>query len=437
MTLRQQNIIFSLFLIAFIISAPLVVLLTAGYKYSFIRHRWEKTGVLQVDAVPSGATVRIDKLALIKKTPATFSRLAPDQQTVVVEKDGYTTWQKTIEIRSGQTTFLDRIVLFKNNTPTSLFSTPTKALQISENGTLIAATQENNVISLWQIDNGNTTLLTTLPELPSTETISLSFSNDNTVIFVHADDTIALVPTYQPITPVILTREDCTTLQPLLSGDAVACLLENKQLIILSPKNEILRASNVGNVSALGYGGDSGVLAIVNEAQQNSLWEITKKNDERITTLPKEIDEITTSTDDLLLLNDVRHKNTLALSLKNPKKYSMLPFHLIGATHEKNAPYIIWNANEVYTFDTDNLTATLITRITTPILHAFSVGRGNAAVYATTQSIQATEIDQRNNPLTTTITDSITISQAQHSLNDVYFISSDPKNPGIFLKELR
>jgi hypothetical protein len=436
MTLRQQNIIFSLFLIAFIISAPLVVLLTAGYKYSFIRSRWEKTGVLQVDAVPSGATVRIDKLDIIRKTPATISRLAPDQQTVIVEKEGYTTWQKTIEIRSGQTTFVDRIVLFKNSTPSPILVDNIAAMNISEDGTIVAATQKEKQILLWKINNGDTTLLTTLPELPTTENISLSFSSDNTIIFVQTGNTIVFVPTYQPITPVILTREDCTSLQPLSSGDAVACLLENNQLITLSPQNEPLRASEIGDVLSLGKW-DEKVVAITNEVQQNSLWEINKKNDDRITGIPKEIDSITASVNEALLLQDARHKNTLVVTAKSPSDYNLLPFPLLGITHEKNAPFVVWNSNEVYTLDSNTLTATLITRITSPILNAFSVGRGNAVVYTTTQSVQATEIDQRNNPLTTSLESEIMVSAAKHYINDLYFISNDPKKPGLFTKEIR
>ena len=112
-----RHILFVLFAAGFLISAPLVVLFTAGYRYHFESGKIVQTGVLNVSSIPKGATVFLDDLIQKERTPAVISNVIPGDHIVRVEKDGYSSWKKTMEISSKQSTFSNQVVLFLQLAP--------------------------------------------------------------------------------------------------------------------------------------------------------------------------------------------------------------------------------------------------------------------------------------------------------------------------------
>jgi hypothetical protein len=61
---------------------------------------------LQYETQPGGATVTVDGRTLSGKTPTKSSVLA-GTHTIVMQKDGYETWRKTVDIKAGTLTWLD------------------------------------------------------------------------------------------------------------------------------------------------------------------------------------------------------------------------------------------------------------------------------------------------------------------------------------------
>lgn len=96
--------------------APLILLETAGYRYSIKKHAVEKTGIIYVSSLPPNATVTIDGETQKDLTPHSFDRLA-DDYSVRISKDGYLPWQKTLPVASGQTTFIKDVHLVKDALP--------------------------------------------------------------------------------------------------------------------------------------------------------------------------------------------------------------------------------------------------------------------------------------------------------------------------------
>ena len=85
--------------LAAVVLVAFLVLTVSGY---WINENFEvaRSGMLQVASEPTGATVVVDDDVLPQRTNA--SRVIPvGEHTIKIEKDGYDTWSKTIEIKDG------------------------------------------------------------------------------------------------------------------------------------------------------------------------------------------------------------------------------------------------------------------------------------------------------------------------------------------------
>lgn len=130
MSLKYRRLLYSSFIAFFIIITPLIILYAAGYRYNFKNNRIEKTGIIHVETSPKDAKVYIND-KYIDDTPARFIKLLPDKYKVVVQKEGYHSWEKEIEVQSNLTSFYKDITLFKNNLAINIIGGQINLLAIS------------------------------------------------------------------------------------------------------------------------------------------------------------------------------------------------------------------------------------------------------------------------------------------------------------------
>lgn len=114
---RARTAIALLFVIGFFATAPFVLLYTAGYRWNMRKGRVEKTGLIQASTKPEGARIFLNGVLQKRVTPAGFKRILPDDYDVRLEKQGYFPWEKTLEVRSGETAFATEIVLMQDSLP--------------------------------------------------------------------------------------------------------------------------------------------------------------------------------------------------------------------------------------------------------------------------------------------------------------------------------
>jgi hypothetical protein len=117
MSKNARTILATLFFLAFAVSAPAVVLYTKGYRYDWRKTKVEETGILRVESVPSGANVILNGIPTGQTTPASLFRLLPERYDVRLERPGSIPWQKTLEVKSGETTFASGIRLVSDGLP--------------------------------------------------------------------------------------------------------------------------------------------------------------------------------------------------------------------------------------------------------------------------------------------------------------------------------
>lgn len=109
--MRKHWLLFS-FTAVFLITAPVVVMYSAGYRINWQSRQIQKTGLLFVRSAPKDANIFINDRKRNEKTPARLQSLLPGDYQVTVSKDGLQPWSKKLRIREGTTTFADTIMLF-------------------------------------------------------------------------------------------------------------------------------------------------------------------------------------------------------------------------------------------------------------------------------------------------------------------------------------
>jgi len=125
---RVRTILFFVFLLIFIVIAPLLTLYVQGYRFDFENKKLTKTGALFIKTIsPKQAEIYIDN-KLIQKTDFFFSsalieNLLPKKYNIKVQKQDYYTWEKNLEIKEKQVAEAKNIILFPQDPGFKLLST--------------------------------------------------------------------------------------------------------------------------------------------------------------------------------------------------------------------------------------------------------------------------------------------------------------------------
>lgn len=107
----QLAFIYTLMALAVVSIVAVLVLVMQGYRFNRYDGRVEQGGLMQFDSKPAGATVTMDDIVLANKTASKITVQA-GTHTVSITKDGYSTWQKTVDVDPGSVTWLNYALLF-------------------------------------------------------------------------------------------------------------------------------------------------------------------------------------------------------------------------------------------------------------------------------------------------------------------------------------
>lgn len=117
MTKRTRFIILALCVILFFIVAPYIIIYSLGYRIDFEQKKIVITGGIYVKALPQGADVIVDSKISNRTSllsPSVFvQNLLPKQHSILIKKDGYFDYKKSLEVKEKEVTRLERVILFK------------------------------------------------------------------------------------------------------------------------------------------------------------------------------------------------------------------------------------------------------------------------------------------------------------------------------------
>lgn len=112
MTLKFRRWLYSTAILIFLISAPLLILYTAGFRYDFKKGKVQSTGSIFVKTIPPDPHIYLNNELVGEKTPLRLNHLAPNRYDLKIQKKGFQDWEKKLEVYPSQTTFIDKVILW-------------------------------------------------------------------------------------------------------------------------------------------------------------------------------------------------------------------------------------------------------------------------------------------------------------------------------------
>ena len=101
----------------FFLIAPYIVMYSMGYRIDFETWKIAATGGIYVRTYPQADQITVD--SKINKKPGMFANsvfvqdLMPKEHSVLIKKDGYFDYTKTLEVKEKEVTKIENIILFK------------------------------------------------------------------------------------------------------------------------------------------------------------------------------------------------------------------------------------------------------------------------------------------------------------------------------------
>ncbi len=152
MTKRTRTALFILMVLIFAVIAPGIIMYSQGYRFDFKKMKYLETGGIYVKTMPGDATVSIDK-DYQNKTSG-FSRdllvqnLLPENHSIKIEKDGYHSWNKTLEVTEKKVTEAKYVILFPNDIPFASIGKDVKNFYpYPDNNKILLLTVSNELLS--------------------------------------------------------------------------------------------------------------------------------------------------------------------------------------------------------------------------------------------------------------------------------------------------
>lgn len=168
MSKKIRDFLFVVFIVLFIFITIVTSLYASGYKFNLswplkFNRLLQKTGMLIAATKPSQAIIYLDEspqqnLSFYpwKKdyitTPSKVKNILPGRYELSLELEGYWPYQQAIDIYSGETTFVENIVLFREDSPLLILPSPETKLLISNDNKYIYTQASEEIINLKNLN---------------------------------------------------------------------------------------------------------------------------------------------------------------------------------------------------------------------------------------------------------------------------------------------
>ncbi len=159
----------TIFLSTFItlLSVTVIAILVArGYTYNFAEKEIKKTGMILAQSTPSEAKVYLDG-RLVETTNAVLDSVTPGMHKIEIKKEGFTTWEKEIEVFEGLITEVDALLVLRSPRLNPMTTSGIEVAEISPTGERIAYTsRRSDPPGIWVLELTSPSLLNIIQENP-------------------------------------------------------------------------------------------------------------------------------------------------------------------------------------------------------------------------------------------------------------------------------
>ena len=106
---KRRVIRFFAILFVFLAVTATIIFFARGFRFDFKERKLERTGILSVSTTPNGAAIYIND-DLKDASNATIQNLQPGKYKVRLTKEGYSSWEKEIEIKEEIVTPIEAVL---------------------------------------------------------------------------------------------------------------------------------------------------------------------------------------------------------------------------------------------------------------------------------------------------------------------------------------
>ena len=401
MTLKVRRMLSLIFIILFLTISPAVILYAAGYKLGKDGFSVRRTGLFIVESKPRGAKIFLNGKAqktminsLLNRdnyitTPVKIKNLLPGEYELALELEGYLSWRKVLTINPGASAYAKDINLFKTSLPLLITPSKIKALDFSLDGKTAV------IISADQL-----TFLNLADE--SKKSISQNYLEGKNIVW-SSDGQKLIIDNYFFKTDDLNFKID---LSKLTAGafnyrwyNDVLFYQDSASIYQLDHDN--LPKKIIGNIEFKDYLVKAGYLYIINQtkpAASLKIIELASNKEIKEINLPAAASYLFINPEQALLnLYDDSHKT---LYLINPLAAYFSPLveiinNLRIALWADDNRLLYANDFEIWQYDLAAKKKTLLTRISDPINRVVAHPNNNYIIYATPETINVIELDER------------------------------------------
>jgi len=199
MNINIRRAIALTFIIAFLVTAPLLIFYTAGYRYNFKKAQVQKTGTLIVKTTPRSALVSLNGKSFEATTPLRENNILPDEYDIEITKSGYYPWQKRLSIRPQETTFIEDVVLFPQSQAEKITDYSISHLSFSPRGNYaLFVTEDLNQTFLYLLNLNNFRSKLIINDDRPWEKIKIDWAADDSKALIDIDNMLLVVTTIFP-----------------------------------------------------------------------------------------------------------------------------------------------------------------------------------------------------------------------------------------------
>jgi hypothetical protein len=434
------------FIIFFLITAPAVVLYTAGYRLNFDTGQLVRTGLFYVTSIPKNASISIND-ETTESTPGFVQNLIPRDYQVKLAKDGYHDWNKTLPIYSNETTFIEDITLFLNTKPSSLVQADIVKSAVSPDQVIMAyLISTESWLELWtyNIETEEQLLLNRYIDSPN-ENITFSWSTDGERLLIEHEQTTNT-------SYLVIDKNGNSRIE---MSEATEETVEHAwwhpedPLVVLfySPTETFQYRISTGQVTEI-YTGPT--LATTDEGQavliQNvdnatSVFRSVNDHTTLLAYLPLGEYELLPASWPHLLLHEPDKERLILIDIQQDSQPILLDADASGATWatDGSGRLLYYNDFEVHIYDPTGHTDELLVRISEPTLSAAWHPEGNAVLACRSSGLYAIELDWRDQRNIYQLSNGADLSSLLITKNGqtAYFVGKVDPDRGLFELELQ
>lgn len=425
---QYRRLIFIIFVIFFIITIPVLLIHTAGYRYNFKKTKFEKTGSLLINTKTKNVSLMVNNDYIKNGDEFRINNILPGEYLVKLTKENYFDWGKKIIVKSELTSFIKDVRLFEKNLPTNYINKNISSIYPSNDNKKIAYIyKEDSQYSLWIVDSEADNKKELFKTKEKIEDIRWSPSADKIIVEIESLFKIFDIKGEEIKIPLSAPLK-------ILYWDE-----KNNNIIYALKNNSIYKIDILYQNYSTAYILDAPISDF--RIYQNNLYTIQNyelnqvdlKSNNSITIPLERKDYIINSTENgkIYLTSSKGKMQIFDLPLTAKSTPSLLinatNFNLIG----NNLLY--YNDFELWTYDFITGQKELITRMGTEIKKAVWLNSNRNILFTTNGEIKIIELDKRDNRQ---ITELIKFENIDNLfLNDkfiIFFIGNVNNNYGLY-----